>query len=119
MTSLQLFSTDIPAVVHLKREPFDVRIDRKTPWGNPYPLRNEGERGKVIQQYANWLALDDGAAWVREHLPELQGKRLGCWCAPKACHGHTLARLANSLPENWAALSDSERKTWIFERVVL
>ena len=30
-------------------------------------------------------------------LPELAGKTLGCWCAPKACHGDVLARLAAEL----------------------
>ena len=28
-------------------------------------------------------------------LPELRGKRLGCWCAPQACHGDVLAQLAD------------------------
>ncbi len=38
--------------------------------------------------------------WVRSQpeliaaLPELEGKTLGCWCAPDACHGDVLARLA-------------------------
>ncbi len=32
---------------------------------------------------------------LREKLPELKGKILGCWCAPEACHGDILAELAN------------------------
>lgn len=27
-------------------------------------------------------------------LPELAGKTLGCWCAPRPCHGDVLVRLA-------------------------
>jgi len=27
-------------------------------------------------------------------LHELEGKTLGCWCPPRACHGDVLARLA-------------------------
>ena len=27
-------------------------------------------------------------------LPELRGKDLVCWCAPLACHGDLLLRLA-------------------------
>lgn len=116
--SLPLLS---PAVVHLKQEPFDVRIDRKTPWGNPFELDHESDRATVIQQYAAWLATGDSLgmfnpAWVREQLPQLQGKRLGCWCAPKACHGDTLMTLANSLPGHWAALTDSARQQWIQQR---
>jgi hypothetical protein len=26
-------------------------------------------------------------------LEELRSKRLGCWCAPKACHGDVLIEL--------------------------
>jgi hypothetical protein len=43
-------------------------------------------------------------AWLFEQpelvaaLAELAGKTLGCWCAPRACHGDVLARLANALP---------------------
>jgi hypothetical protein len=29
-------------------------------------------------------------------LPELRGKRLGCWCAPHPCHGDLLKGLANT-----------------------
>lgn len=28
-------------------------------------------------------------------IHELKGKRLGCWCAPRSCHGDILSRLAN------------------------
>jgi hypothetical protein len=28
-------------------------------------------------------------------IGELTGKVLGCWCAPKACHGDVLVKLAN------------------------
>jgi len=31
-------------------------------------------------------------------LPDLRGRRLGCFCAPQACHGDVLARLADALP---------------------
>ena len=31
------------------------------------------------------------------HIHELKGKVLGCWCAPQACHGDTLAELANRI----------------------
>jgi hypothetical protein len=30
-------------------------------------------------------------------LPELRGKKLGCWCKPGPCHGDVLAELANAL----------------------
>ena len=39
---------------------------------------------------------------------ELRGLVLGCWCAPRACHGDLLVRLANASMverERWLALA--------------
>lgn len=33
-------------------------------------------------------------------LDELKDKILGCWCAPKLCHGHVLVELINERYEN-------------------
>ena len=33
-------------------------------------------------------------------LPELRGKILGCWCAPKVCHGDVLVELAATRSPN-------------------
>ena len=30
-------------------------------------------------------------------LPELAGKRLGCYCKPEACHGDVLVKLLREL----------------------
>ena len=38
-----------PAVVHRKREPFDVLIDRTTPWGNHFRIGRDGTRAEVIE----------------------------------------------------------------------
>src|SRR6056297_443042 len=32
----------VPRVVHLKREPFDVPIDRRSRWGNPFVMDKPG-----------------------------------------------------------------------------
>ena len=71
----------------------DIKVDRGTPWGNPFVMRGEHERDLVcdqFEQYALWrLTIDPH--W----LQPLKGKNLGCWCAPKRCHAETLLRLAN------------------------
>lgn len=81
------------AVVHMKRAPFDVYIGRPGPWGNPFVIGRDGDRDEVIRRYEAWL-LEQPDLVVR--LPELRGKVLGCWCAPRHCHGDVLVRLANS-----------------------
>ena len=79
-------------VVHCKREPHDVYIGRPSKWGNPFTIGKDGTREEVIIKYLKWLK---NQPELIAALPELKGKRLGCWCAPKACHGDMLAKLAN------------------------
>ena len=67
-----------------------VRIDRMTAWGNPFRIGPDGTREEVIAKYRVWLS---GQSHLLDALPELRGKALGCWCAPKACHGDVLAEL--------------------------
>ena len=82
-------------VVHIMKDKFDVRIDRKTKWGNPFPMRNESDRDMVIEQYRLWLwkEIQDGKIDLAE-LAKLKDKKLGCWCAPRACHGDVLTKAA-------------------------
>lgn len=77
-------------------EPFDVRIDRKTPWGNPFVLGRHGNREEVISMFRAWATTsqDPRAVWIRDHVHELYGMTLACWCAPEACHGEVLLEMA-------------------------
>jgi len=86
-------------VVNVRSEPFDVYIGRWHPrfpneptykWGNPFKLSKGVSIGEVLDKYE---------AHIRSHpeliaaLIELKGKRLGCWCVPRPCHGHVLVKL--------------------------
>ncbi|MNG34892.1 hypothetical protein D3C84_1214980 [compost metagenome] len=55
--------------------------------------RSDSERERVIQNYRKQLRdqLKSGAI-TKEMLLELDGKRLACYCAPKACHGDVLVK---------------------------
>ena len=103
-------------VVSLRsNEPYDVYIGRprggKRPdhYGNPFshvpysqgfvlvPTREE-----AVERFESWLkgttdqdVCQEQRTWIIEHFVELKGKTLGCWCAPLACHGDVLDRLAN------------------------
>lgn len=78
-------------VVHCKREPFDVYIGRPSKWGNPFVIGVDGTRAEVIEKYRSWL--EDRVISRRLNLDELRGKTLGCWCAPKPCHGDVLLEM--------------------------
>jgi hypothetical protein len=81
-----------PLVVH-KRQPHDVYVGRPSKWGNPFVIGRDGTREQVIRKYECWLSTD----LKKQAKAELKGKVLACWCAPLACHGDVLARIANEL----------------------
>ena len=59
-------------------------------------MENEDERLDVIAMYEYWLETSEVGQKVAEDAKkELKGKTLGCFCAPKACHGDILLALAN------------------------
>ena len=74
-------------IVHLKKEPYDVRIDRATKWGNPFSIGKDGNREEVISKYETYIM---NRPDLIQALPELIGKTLGCWCKPLKCHGDIL-----------------------------
>lgn len=85
-------------VVHCKREKFDVYIGRPGPWGNPFTLVNEAGRAEVIEKYRTWLLAELEAGRIKkEDVISLRGQTLGCWCAPRACHGDVLLEVADHL----------------------
>ena len=67
------------------------RIDRRTDWGNPFVLGEDGDRDEVCHAYAVYLGYKRG---LLGRVGELKGKALGCWCHPLRCHGDHLADLA-------------------------
>lgn len=74
---------------------FDVRVDRATRWGNPFKVGRDGTREQVVERYRQWLWQQVRAGKVsKADLAALHGKRLGCWCAPLACHADVLTRAA-------------------------
>ncbi len=80
-------------VVYVKRAPYDVYVGRPSPFGNPFVIGRDGDRGAEIQKYRAWLMAQP--ALVERVRHELAGKVLGCWCAPLPCHGDVLADVAN------------------------
>lgn len=88
--------------VNKYREAFDVYIGRGSMWGNPYVMANKSdvERHRVIQLYKLHLnkQIESGDI-TRADLESLRGKRLGCFCKPKSCHGDYLAEIVNNLTQ--------------------
>jgi len=77
-----------------------IYIGRGSKWGNPFRIGQDGDRAAVIAKHERWLA--DQHHLLRA-LDELRGHDLVCFCAPKACHGDLLLRLANAPREERVA----------------
>jgi len=88
--------------VHCRSERHHVYIGRPSKWGNPFVVGKHGQRGECIALYEGWLRRN---AALIEALDELRGLVLGCWCAPRPCHGDVLVWLANASPQ--------ERERWL------
>lgn len=89
------------SVVNCRTEPYDVYIGRPSDWGNPFSHISDrrtlarhrtSTRAQAIQAYREWITSGEGRHLLAR-LGELRGKRLGCWCKPRACHGDVLVEL--------------------------
>lgn len=83
---------------------YDVYIGRGSKWGNPFShLDNTtadfkvSSREEAVEKHKEWIL---NQPHLLADLHELKGKVLCCYCAPKACHGHTLAQMADALEAN-------------------
>lgn len=88
--------------------PNTMLIDRTTQWGNPFAISKTRSREDVIEQFKHWLYAKDFVPdsaieanltarfrWMRNHIHQLEGKYLRCWCKPDACHGDILVQYLN------------------------
>jgi hypothetical protein len=81
-------------VVNKRVSEFDVYIGRGSKWGNPFRIGDHGDRDQVIAEYQRYICLRPNLIAA---LGELRGKRLGCFCAPKPCHGDVLVDLVRMM----------------------
>lgn len=108
--ALALAAEQGTTVVHLKvRHDYTTRIDRTSSWGNPFVLHSPSDpraRAACLLAYVRGLELDTIRAAGR-----LRGEVLGCWCAPRLCHGDVLATLAavDTVEERCALLAEWDR----------
>lgn len=86
-----------------------VRVDRRTPWGNPFEISGDGDRDTVCAAFdEHYLPFKPS---LLRRLPTLRGKVLGCWCHPERCHGHTIAEAASrsGVPAYFPSLTENSR----------
>jgi hypothetical protein len=85
--------TDVALLMWAQNNDRFVRIDRKTEWGNPFEMPDDGERAEVIGKFSKFYL--PHKLGLLNRMPTLRGKVLGCWCHPQECHGHLIAEIVN------------------------
>ena len=61
-------------------------------FGNKFKVGRDGNRSEVCDKHEEYFRTNEE---LQRWIPFLRGKALICFCAPKRCHGDTLARAAN------------------------
>jgi hypothetical protein len=88
-----------------------VKVDRTTPWGNPFVVGKDGTRAECVRWFellmAGYLMLSADCnaqdalrkrllAEKKHGFPSLRGKNLACWCPSGApCHADILLKVVN------------------------
>lgn len=96
-------------VVNIKtfRGPYEY-IGRGSVFGNPYPI-TKGRISAVGKRKARQEVIDHYRKWFRNKLRDeefriqvlaLKGKNLGCFCAPKRCHGEIIKAFLDGLEDD-------------------
>ena len=76
-----------------------VRVDRTSVLGNPFYMRDEGQRDEVCDKYADYFNKKVTEKTDEKFMNELRriyklaktnNVYLACWCAPKRCHAETI-----------------------------
>jgi hypothetical protein len=71
-----------------------VKVDRSTPYGNPYRIGPELDRRKAIASFKAYL--EKKLRSQPDFLEPLRGRNLACWCRPdELCHADVLLDFAN------------------------
>ena len=92
-------------VVNKDFEDCDVYIGRGSKFGNPYHIGKDGTREEVIEKYKEWFNKKIKKDRFRAEVLKLKGKKLGCYCAPRACHGDVIIEWLNSYGTNEVKIS--------------
>jgi len=79
-----------PDNLYIGRKNMFVKGADESKWKNPFPVDKSGGRDECLRLYREYILSRKD---LLNSLSELEGKTLGCWCKPEACHGDILIEL--------------------------
>ena len=72
-----------------------ICVTRPGKWGNPFDTANKFELWLLGEDYK--VFMQDRRQWMLDHLEELSGHDLCCWCKiGDPCHADFLLEIANT-----------------------
>ena len=93
-------SIERPEIKNLRhgrpKGPRQIRVDRKSTWGNPYKITRRLSREQVIKLYRHRLIEGclEGSPSLTQLKTIAEAESLWCWCAPLLCHADALIDIA-------------------------
>ena len=82
-------------VVNCRREYLTHFIGRPSVFGNPFHMKTENDRERVIANFEVYARTSERVLDAIKALPE--DAILGCYCKPAACHGDIIIKLWHEL----------------------
>ena len=81
--------TEVVNIKIYKKKDF-FYIGRGSVYGNQFRIGIDGTREEVVERYRKWFydKLEDPV--FKTKVLSLRGKKIGCYCKPKACHGDVI-----------------------------
>ena len=84
-------------IVFIKNEETEKKMrwpKSNSPFANPFKIGKDGTIEEILKKYESHIInkLNNSPELVNTLL-SLKNKNLGCWCAPKPCHGDILIKL--------------------------
>lgn len=79
-------------------QPWEFKVDRTSPIGNPFYMASEAKRDEVCDKYQLYFETQietnrefrDYVYKILNALKTYKKVALYCWCAPKRCHAETI-----------------------------
>ena len=76
-----------------KMPPNTVSVTRPGKWGNPFRITATCTPADAVSAFRRMI---EGGAYRKQHLDELRGKNLACFCSlDQPCHADVLLEIAN------------------------
>lgn len=80
-------------VVNKYKEDYDVYIGRGSGFGNHFIIGRDGNRDQVCDKYEKYFYKRiERDPIFKKSVEDLKGKRLGCFCKPRRCHGDIIVK---------------------------